>query len=91
MKRILVFLLLFSFCSDTTSEQDSEMMAVESTTTTVQAKVLDETTTTLIQIEQLETFKDINYVSEKYNINLNDRPQNLDPLTYFKLCNEYEK
>ena len=51
MKRILVFLLLFSFCSDTTSEQDSEMMAVESTTTTVQAKVSDETTTTLIQIE----------------------------------------
>jgi hypothetical protein len=61
MKRILVFLLLFSFCSDTTSEQESEMMAVESTTTTVQAKVSDETTTTLIQIEQLETFKDINY------------------------------
>ena len=38
-----------------------------------------------------QLFKDINYVSEKYNINLNGRPQNLDPLTYFKLCNEYEK
>ena len=38
-----------------------------------------------------QLFKDINYVSKKLNINLNDRPQNLDPLTYFKLCKEYEK
>ena len=37
-----------------------------------------------------QLFKDINYVSKKLNINLNDRPQNLDPLTYFKLCREYE-
>ena len=37
-----------------------------------------------------QLFKDINYVSKKLNINLNDRPQNLDPLTYFKLCKEYE-
>ena len=38
-----------------------------------------------------QLFKDINYISKKLNINLNDRPQNLDPLTYFKICKEYEK
>ncbi len=36
-------------------------------------------------------FKDINYIAKKLSINLNERPQNLDPLTYFKLCKEYEK
>ena len=38
-----------------------------------------------------QLFKDTNYISKKLNINLNDRPQNLDPLTYFKICKEYEK
>ena len=36
-------------------------------------------------------FKDMNYIAKKLSINLNERPQNLDPLTYFKLCKEYEK
>ena len=36
-------------------------------------------------------FKDMNYIAKKLSINLNERPQNLDPLTYFKLCEEYEK
>ena len=29
-------------------------------------------------------------ISDKLNLNLNDRPQNLSPLTYFKLCKEFE-
>ena len=62
MKRILVFLLLFSFCSDTTSEQENETITIESTnTSTVQSEELNETTTTLIEIEQLETFTNITY------------------------------
>ena len=62
MKRILVFLLLFSFCSDTTSEQENETITIESTnTSTVQGEELNETTTTLIEIEQLETFTNITY------------------------------
>jgi len=36
-------------------------------------------------------FKDMNYIAKKLSINLNERPQNLEPLTYFKLCKEYEK
>ena len=36
-------------------------------------------------------FKNANDISKKYNINLNDRPQNLDPQIYFNLCREYEK
>ena len=62
MKKILVFLLLFSFCSDTTSEQENEAITIESTnTSTVQGEELNETTTTLIEIEQLETFTNITY------------------------------
>ena len=30
-------------------------------------------------------------VSKKLNINVNDRPQNLDPSKYFEICREYEK
>ena len=30
-------------------------------------------------------------VSKKLNINVNDRPQNLDPSKYFEICKEYEK
>ena len=59
---MLVFLLLFSFCSDTTSEQENETITIESTTTsTVQGDELNETTTTLIEIQQLETFTNITY------------------------------
>ena len=36
-------------------------------------------------------FKNAGDISKKYNINLSDRPQNLDPQIYFKLCGEYEK
>lgn len=62
MKRILIFLLLFSFCSATTSEQENEIITIESTnTSTVQSEELNETTTTLIEIEQLETFTNITY------------------------------
>ena len=35
-------------------------------------------------------FKDINRISEKFQINLNDRPQRLSPETYYKICSEYE-
>ena len=35
-------------------------------------------------------FKDIDYVSKKFQLDLNQRPQNLSPLTYFNLCEEYE-
>ena len=35
-------------------------------------------------------FKDINKISEKFQINLNDRPQKLSPETYYKICSEYE-
>ena len=35
-------------------------------------------------------FKDINYISKKFELDLNQRPQNLSPLTYFNLCEEYE-
>ena len=35
-------------------------------------------------------FKDIVYVSKKFQLDLNQRPQNLSPLTYFNLCEEYE-
>ena len=36
------------------------------------------------------SFKDINKISEKFQINLNDRPQKLSPETYYKICSEYE-
>ena len=52
---------LFTFCSDTTSEQGNQTVAVDSTTTILEVVDSDETTTTLIEIEQLETFTDINY------------------------------
>jgi len=35
-------------------------------------------------------FKNNNEISRKLGINLNLRPQNLSPITYFKLCEEYE-
>ena len=35
-------------------------------------------------------FKDIYKISEKFQINLNDRPQKLSPETYYKICDEYE-
>ena len=36
-------------------------------------------------------FKNVDYISDKLNININDRPQNLSPQKYFELCKEYEK
>ena len=35
-------------------------------------------------------FRDINKISEKFQINLSDRPQKLTPETYYKICREYE-
>ncbi len=35
-------------------------------------------------------FKDIYKISDKFQINLNDRPQKLSPETYYKICDEYE-
>ena len=61
MKRILPFLLLFSFCSDTTSEQENQTMTIESSTSIAEVEESNETTTTLIEIEQLETFTNITY------------------------------
>jgi 16S rRNA (adenine1518-N6/adenine1519-N6)-dimethyltransferase len=37
-----------------------------------------------------QIFKDSKKISEKFNINLNLRPQNLSPEMYFKLTKEYE-
>ena len=37
-----------------------------------------------------QVFKNAKQVSEKFNINLNLRPQNLEPEVYFKLVKEYE-
>ena len=35
-------------------------------------------------------FNDVDYVAKKFQIDLNQRPQNLPPLIYYKLCEEYE-
>ena len=36
-------------------------------------------------------FKNVSEISKKLNININDRPQNLEPsLKYFEICREYE-
>tara|TARA_B100001175_G_scaffold281176_1_gene259378 strand:+ start:129 stop:923 length:795 start_codon:yes stop_codon:yes gene_type:complete len=35
-------------------------------------------------------FKNVNEISRKLNININDRPQNLSSLKYFEICKEYE-
>ena len=37
-----------------------------------------------------QIFNNTKLLSEKYNIDLNLRPQNLKPEIYFKLTNEYE-
>ena len=36
-------------------------------------------------------FKDTEYISKKLGLKLTDRPQKLSPLTYYKICEEYEK
>ena len=35
-------------------------------------------------------FKNAKHIEVKLGLNLNDRPQNLSPLTYYKICREYE-
>ncbi len=67
MKRIIVFLLLFSFCSEAKIEQENEVELVESTTSTNQVEESNETTTTAIEVEQLETFIDIIYEVDNEN------------------------
>tara|TARA_Y100000590_G_scaffold296944_1_gene334586 strand:- start:664 stop:1458 length:795 start_codon:yes stop_codon:yes gene_type:complete len=36
-------------------------------------------------------FKNIDEISRKLNININDRPENLSPTKYIEICKEYEK
>ncbi len=36
-------------------------------------------------------FKNIDEISQKLNININDRPENLSPIKYIEICKEYEK
>ena len=36
-------------------------------------------------------FKNSKKISENFNLDLNLRPQNLNPTTYFKIVKEYEK
>jgi len=67
MKRIIVFVLLFSFCSEATIEQENEVELVESTTSTNQVEESNDTTTTAIEVEQLETFIDIIYEVDSEN------------------------
>ena len=67
MKRIIVFLLLFSFCSEAKIEQENEVELVESTISTNQVEESNETTTTAIEVEQLETFIDIIYEIDNEN------------------------
>ena len=67
MKRIIVFVLLFSFCSEATIEQENEVELVESITSTNQVEESNETTTTAIEVEQLETFIDIIYEVDSEN------------------------
>tara|TARA_B100000427_G_scaffold299673_1_gene281522 strand:- start:1374 stop:2090 length:717 start_codon:yes stop_codon:yes gene_type:complete len=66
MKRIIVFLLLFSFCSEQTSEQVNDVEVTESNTTIIQVEESNRTTTS-IQVQQLETFTNINYEIENEN------------------------
>ena len=35
-------------------------------------------------------FQNTEFISKKLNININERPQNLSPLIYLKICKEYE-
>jgi len=67
MKRIIVFLLLFVFCSEAKIEQENEVELVESTISTNQVEESNETTTTAIEVEQLETFIDIIYEIDNEN------------------------
>ena len=67
MKRIIVFVLLFSFCSEATIEQENEVELAESTTSTNQVEESNDTTTTAIEVEQLETFIDIIYEVDSEN------------------------
>ena len=36
-------------------------------------------------------FDDVDKISKRLNLNLNERPQNLSPNTFYKICCEYEK
>ena len=42
------------------------------------------------KIAKIFTGYTVNKSSEKFQINLNDRPQKLSPETYYKICREYE-
>ncbi len=66
MKRIVAFLLLFSFCSEQTSEQVNDAELIESNTTIIKVEESNKTTTS-IQVQQLETFININYEIKNEN------------------------
>ncbi len=36
-------------------------------------------------------FDDVDKISKRLHLNLNERPQNLSPNTFYKICHEYEK
>ena len=38
-----------------------------------------------------QIFKNFSNVEKKLKLKINDRPQNLHPLTYYRICEEYEK
>ena len=53
--------------------------------------VLDEINKVFMQKKPLKNiFGDINKISNKLKLNINDRPQNLTAHTYFQICKEYE-
>ena len=65
MKKIFVFLLLFSFCSETPAEETSDTeLSIQELETDVSDSIIEEVTTT-IKIEQLDIFKDIIYEINK--------------------------
>ena len=45
----------------------------------------------MINKPMAQLFKNSANIANKLNLNLKSRPQNLDPLTYFNICKEYEK
>ena len=66
MKRLIVFILLFSFCSEQTSEQVNDVELIEANTTIIQVDESNRTTTS-IQVQQLEKFTNIIYEIENEN------------------------
>ena len=45
----------------------------------------------MIKTPLKQIFKDHEKVAKNFNLNLNSRPQNLSPSTYFNLARKYER